>query len=202
VALYARRCLIDVKEAIEKRRAYRALAPVEITDGIIGELAEAALLTASCFNNQPWKFIFVRSKDRLEKVHAALGKNNDWVKRASCIIAAFANKDYDCVIKEREYYLFDLGMAVSAMQLRATELGLVAHPIAGFEPEAIKQSLGIPQEFNLITIINVGKKSEELSLLTPFQAEQETGGRPKRLMPESVYSIDGFDEKLNIKPQK
>lgn len=193
---------MDVKDAIEKRRAFRGFAPVEITDEIIAELAKAAQLTASCFNNQPWKFIFVRSKEQLEKVHAGLGKGNDWVKRASCIIAAFAKKDSDCLIKEREYYLFDLGMAVSAMQLRATELGLIAHPIAGFEPEIVKAALGIPQDFMLITIINVGKKSDDLSLLTPFQVQQETGGRPARLAPENIYSIDAYSEKLNIKPAR
>ena len=132
---------MDVKDAIQKRRAYRAFGSVEITDEIITELATAAQLTASCFNNQPWKFVFVRSKEALGKVHACLGKNNDWVKKASLIIAAFAKKDYDCVIKEREYYLFDLGMACSAIQLRATELGLVAHPIAGFDPALVKKKL-------------------------------------------------------------
>ena len=105
---------MDVKEAIQKRRAYRALGPVEITDEIITELASAAQLTASCFNNQPWRFVFVRSKEVLAKLHEGLNKGNDWVRNASMIIAAFAKKENDCIIKEREYYLFDLGMAVSA----------------------------------------------------------------------------------------
>src|SRR3989339_848341 len=100
---------MDVKEAIEKRRAYRALGPVEVTDGIIRELATAAQLTASCFNNQPWKFVFVRSEEALAKARECLSKGNEWAKEAPLIIAAFARKENDCVIKEREYYLFDLG---------------------------------------------------------------------------------------------
>jgi len=84
---------MDVKEAIEKRRAYRAFASAEIADGTIKELATAAQLTASCFNNQPWKFVFVRSKGQLAKVHECLNKGNEWVRGASVIIAAFAKKE-------------------------------------------------------------------------------------------------------------
>lgn len=189
---------MDVKEAIEKRRAYRALGPVEITDGLIKELAAAAQLTASCFNNQPWKFVFVRSKGSLEKVHGCLSKNNDWVKSASLIIAAFARKDNDCVIKEREYYLFDLGQAVSALALRATELGLVAHPIAGFDNEKVRLALGIPEGNMVLTLVNVGKKIDDLGALTPQQAASETA-RPPRLALENIYSVDAYDEKLAVK---
>ena len=190
---------MDVKEAVETRRAYRALAPVEITDGLITELAATARLTASCFNNQPWKFIFVRSREQLAKLHACLSKNNDWVKNASLIIAAFARKDHDCVVKDREFYLFDLGMAVSAMQLRATELGLVAHPIAGFDSEKARLALGIPEGGLVLTLVNVGKKTEDLAALTPQQAALETE-RPPRLPLENIYSLDVYDEKLAVKP--
>jgi nitroreductase len=189
---------MDVKEAIGKRRAYRALGPVEITDEIITELATAAQLTASCFNNQPWRFVFARSKEALAKVHEGLNKGNDWVKKASLIIAAFAKKENDCNIKEREYYLFDLGMAVSAIQLRATELGLVAHPIAGFDSAKVKQALNIPEGYMLITIINVGKKSNDTSLMNEYQIEQEPN-RPQRLALENIYSVDTYNEKLSVK---
>jgi nitroreductase len=192
---------MDVKEAIAKRRAYRALGPAEISDGLMAELAEAARLMPSCFNNQPWKFVFVRSPEALARVHACLSKNNDWVKRASLIIAAFAARDYDCVVKEREYYLFDLGQAVGALQLRATELGLVAHPIAGFDNEAVRLALGIPEGNMVLTLINVGKKIEDKGALTPQQAAAEDE-RPPRLPLESVYSVDAYDARLAAKPAR
>jgi nitroreductase len=145
---------MNIKEALENRRSYRAFEPVEITDDMIKELATAAQLMPSCFNNQPWKFVFVRSKEALAKVHATLPAANGWVKKASVIVAAFARKENDCVIKEREYYLFDLGQAVGAMQLRATELGLVAHPIAGFDNEKVRLALGIPEGNMVLVLIN------------------------------------------------
>ena len=77
---------MDVKEAIQKRRAYRALGPVEITDGIIAELATAAQMTASCFNNQPSRFVFARSPEALAKVREGLARGNEWAYHASLII--------------------------------------------------------------------------------------------------------------------
>lgn len=192
---------MDVKEAIEKRRAYRALGLAEITDGTIRELAAAAQLTASCFNNQPARFVFARSNEALAKVHACLSVHNEWIKKASLIIAAFARKEHDCVVKEREYYLFDLGMAVSAIQLRATELGLVAHPIAGFDNEKVRVALGIPEGNMVITLVNVGKKISDLSALTPQQAAAEDE-RPARLPLENIFSVDAYDEKLAVRPAR
>jgi nitroreductase len=189
---------MDVKEALEKRRAYRALGAFEVTDGLIGELAEAARLMPSCFNNQPWKFVFARSPEKLEALRASFSQNNDWAKKAPLVIAAFAGKEHDCVIKEREYYLFDLGMGVGALLLRAAELGLVAHPIAGFDPEAAKKALGIPDGNMLIALIIVGKKTGDLSALTPKQAEGEAE-RPARLAPENVFALDAYNDKLAAK---
>lgn len=193
---------MDVKEALEKRRAYRALGPAPIDKALMDELAGAARLMPSCFNNQPWKFVFVKAPEALARVHACLAKGNDWPKTAPLIIAAFARKDYDCVIKEREYYLFDLGLAVAAITLRAAELGLVAHPIAGFDNEAVRAGLGIPEGNMVLTLVIVGKKTDDLSALSKFQADQETGPRPARLALENIYAVDKYDEALAAKPQR
>jgi nitroreductase len=179
---------MDVIEAIEKRRAYRSLSPVEITENIIQELAKAAQLSPSCFNNQPWKFVFVYDKDMLIKMREALSEGNKWIFAASMIIAVFGKKEDDCVTKGREYYLFDMGMACAFIQLRATELGLVAHPIAGFSEGKVKEILRIPEEMKVITLINVGKKSDTISeLLSEKQIELEKERPKRKSLEEFVY---------------
>lgn len=194
---------MDVKVAIEKRRAYRSLAPVEITDEIIAQLANAAMLAPSCFNNQPWKYVFVRSKEALLNMKQVFNKGNEWCHAASLVIAVLAKKDSDCVIKEREYYLFDVGLGTGQMILRATELGLVAHPIAGYSPDKVREVLGIPEDFSVVTLVNCGKKDERDNngLLNENQAQGEKT-RPVRLPDENVYSIDRYDEKLDVKVKR
>jgi len=183
---------MEVKQAIHMRRAYRSLEPVEITEELVKDLAESAQLCPSCFNNQPWRFVFVYDHDVLKKLHSIMSKNNEWVQAASMIIAVFSTKDSDCIIKSREYYLFDTGMATAFIILRATELGLVAHPIAGYGEEEAKKILSIPEEARLITLVMVGKHSETIGpLLTEKQAEAEKE-RPERLPLEKFVYVNTF----------
>jgi nitroreductase len=185
---------MGVKEAISLRRAYRSLDPVPISDELIKDLAECASLSPSCFNNQPWRFVFVRDPEVLKEMHGALSMNNDWVRDASMIIAVFSRKEDDCVIRDREYHLFDVGMATAFIILRATELGLVAHPIAGYSPKKVKATLGIPEDRQVITLVNVGRHSETLrDTLTGEQKAQEKE-RPQRLSFDQFAYIDRYKE--------
>ena len=97
---------MDVKETIRNRRAYRSLEKVEITKECMIDLAECAQITPSCFNNQPWRFVFVYEKKILEKLHEALSRGNEWARAASMIIVVYSKKEYDCLIGGREYYLY------------------------------------------------------------------------------------------------
>ena len=175
---------MDVKDAIENRRAFRSLEPVEITEDLINDLARYAQLAPSCFNNQPARFVVVYERGALEKLHAALAKGNEWAKAGSMMIAVCGKMDADCIIKSRKYLLFDLGQAAAFLQLRATELGLVAHPIAGFDEDKVHEVLGIPEEMIVITMIIVGKKADTINPdLSEKQAESEKV-RPIRLEQE------------------
>ncbi|MCK4836670.1 MAG: nitroreductase family protein, partial [Candidatus Aminicenantes bacterium] len=92
----------------------------------------------------------------------------------------------------REYFLFDTGMAAGFLILRATELGLVAHPIAGFDENEVKRILQIPEHMIVITLIIVGVKSGIASpLLNEKMAEVETK-RPSRLKFEEIAFINRY----------
>lgn len=185
---------MEIKEAIQKRRAYRSLDNVEITEELVKDLAECAQLAPSCFNNQPWRFVFVYDREGLSLLYEALSQGNRWAYHASLIIAVFSKKDFDCLIKEREYFLFDTGMATAFIILRATELGLVAHPIAGYSEGKVKDILKIPEDAKVITLVIVGTHSQELSpVLSEKQIESEKR-RPERLPLEKFMYINRYQE--------
>ena len=187
---------MDVKHAIFTRRAYRSLEPVEITEELVRDLAESARLAPSCNNNQPWRFVFAYDPEVLKKVHGAMSRGNKWVQAASMIIAVFSREDLDCRIKGRDYYLFDTGMATAFLILRATELGLVAHPIAGYDEGAVKEILGIPEDMQVITLVNVGKRSETIGpLLSDKQVEREKK-RPERIPLKELAFINAMSNEV------
>lgn len=188
---------MNVKEAIEKRRAFRSLDPLEITDDLILDLAQTVKISPSCANKQPWRFIFIKEREQLEKLFKLLSAGNKWVKKASMIIAVFSEPENDCVIGERLYYLFDTGLATALLILRATELGLVAHPIAGFKEGPAKHVLGIPDKKRLITLVIIGKHSNEINPILSDSMKLGEKQRPPRKKLEEFIFINRYENKFN-----
>lgn len=189
---------MNVKNAIESRRSYRALEKVEITQELIETLGTAASLAPSCFNYQPWRFVFVYEKKLLDQLFLSLSSSNQtWATNASMIVVVFAKKEDDCVIDRgdynREYYLFDVGQAVSFLILQATELELVAHPIAGYNPKLVHETLAIPITYKVINLIIVGKKNSNLEKLSDKQRKIEFE-RPARLPLNKIVFHNHFME--------
>jgi len=192
---------MDVKEAIQRRRAFRSLEPAEISTELLNEFIQAARLAPSCFNSQPARFVLVHDPSVLAEMRTAITKGNTWAHSASLIIAVFSRKEDDCIIKDREYHQFDCGLAAAFLILRATELGLVAHPIAGYSPQRAREILGIPQDYQVIALIIVGKKAEAIKPeLSEKQVEWEKQ-RPERLPLEKVFFENRFrpDSADNLK---
>ncbi len=183
---------MDVKTAILTRRAYRSLAPAEIKEELVRDLAECASLAPSCFNKQPWRFVFVFDPKRLQEMRESMSPGNEWTHQASLIVAVCTKKELDCVMKDgREYALFDTGLATAFLILRATELGLVAHPIAGYDPAKVKALLSIPEDLTVIALVNLGRKAAEINPGLPDWAAAAEKARPERL-PLGKYAFFNY----------
>jgi nitroreductase len=184
---------MSVKDIINQRRSYRSIDPIEIGRELIIELAKCAQMAPSCKNSQPWRFIFVYDKNQLKSLISSAIPGNQWIQRASMIIAVFSHMEYDCIFKERLYYLFDTGIATAFIILRATELGLVAHPIAGFDEQIVKKILEIPTKMRVISLLIIGKKSNQLhSELTELMQMTERN-RPGRLQLNKFAYINRYN---------
>lgn len=188
---------MEVAEAIRARRALRALDPDPIEADVGAALAEAVTLSASCFNNQPWRMVFCSGQSVLAAVRGALPKGNAWATRAPLVVAVASRAEDDCRLSEgRDYHRFDCGLAVGQMLLRATELGVVAHPIAGFDPLKVQAALGIPDGYAVIALVMCGRHGTDESLLSEKQREAE-GERPLRKPVGEVIFRDRWGDPLD-----
>ncbi|KKN03172.1 hypothetical protein LCGC14_1110340 [marine sediment metagenome] len=185
---------MDVKEAIERRRAYRSLDHIDISVNLINDLAKVAQIAPSCANKQPWRLIFVYDEQELRNLFNVLSKGNKWVENTSMLIAVFSKPEDDCIIGERKYYLFDTGMATAFIILRATELGLVAHPIAGFNEDKAKNLLNIPDDMRLITLITIGKHSKEVNPVLSESMKLGEKQRPPRISLEKFVYLNKYNK--------
>jgi nitroreductase len=112
------------------------------------------------------------------------------------IIGVFSKPENDCIIGEREYHLFDVGMATAFIILRATELGMVAHPIAGFKEEKAKNILKIPEEMRLIALVIIGKHSKEINPVLSESMKLREKQRPSRKNVEEFVYVEEYNKEM------
>jgi len=187
---------MDVEAAIQKRRAKRALLAKEIPMESVDKLVEAMRLAPSCNNQQPWRVVIVRSPEKLKTLKETLPRGNVWATRSPTIFAIASKPEDDCRLSDnRDYFLFGCGLSVGIMTLQATELGLIAHPIAGYDPIKAKQILGIPSEYVLITLVICGYPDGDTDLLSEKQKEAEKE-RPSRKPVVENFFMDEWGKPL------
>jgi len=178
---------METLEAINKRASLKPhLSSREIEPEKIAKILSAAQLAPSARNSQPWRFIVVQGREAVEAlVSSVFFETNQVVKKAPVIIIACANPSDDAVIGGREYYLFDVALAVENMLLAATDLGLVTHPMAALNEDKLKDVLGIPREVRFVIATPLAYPAEGSYAEA---AKERLGQRTRKGLQEFVYS--------------
>jgi glutaredoxin-dependent peroxiredoxin len=178
---------------LRARHGSRSFRVDPVPEEIVGELVEAARLTPSCMNNQPWRYLFLSSPEALEKGRQALSKGNfPWAGRAPLLIVGYAREADDCAIPDgRRYHQFDLGMATMDLMLAATARDLVARPFAGFSPAKLKELF--PEHLSdadqPLVMLAVGYLSENEDHIPPEKRGMEQKPRSRKDASEIVRRL-------------
>ncbi len=157
---------MELQEAILNRRSIRKFTDYRVSDDEIKEILEAARSAPSWANTQVWEFIIVRDKNIIEKIVDTYSEKNPARKctlAASAVIVACARtgisgcKEGKNVTKYNEWFMFDLGLAVQNLCLKAHEMGL-GTVIAGLlDHKKCEEILSIPEGYEAVVTIPLGK---------------------------------------------
>jgi len=178
---------METLETISKRASLKPnFSEREVEKVKITKILEAARLAPSARNSQPWRFIVVSGKKKVENVVTkAFFGFNQAVKDAPVLIIVCANPKDDDIHEGREYYLFDVGLAVENMLLAATDLGLVTHPMTAVNEVELRKVLHIPEEVRFVVATPLaypkGGSYEEA-------AQERLSQRTRKGLNEIVYS--------------
>jgi nitroreductase len=82
------------------------------------------------------------------------------------------------------------------LTLQAAELGLTTHQMAGFDHEAARQILEIPQEYALGAIVALGYQGEPSALKSEQLLAREIAPRDRKPLREFVFS--SWKEPANV----
>lgn len=166
---------MEVYQAIRTKRAVRAFSNQPIPDQALREILNAGRRAQSSKNTQPWIFIAVRDRARLE----ALSELGHFAGHLAGAAAAVAILTPDPA--QRWSIMFDAGQAASYMQLAAWALGIASCPATIYQPEAARKLLNFPDEYHLHVALSFGYPLNPDDLSDP----PKRGGR--RSFDESVH---------------
>ena len=154
---------METSETIRKRASLKThLSAREVEQEKITKILDAARLAPSAGNRQPWRFVVVQGKEAVEAlVSGSFSEGNMMAKQAPVVIIVCANPSDDIVRDGKEYYLFDVGLAVENMLLAATDLGLVTHLIANVNEAELKRILRVPDEVRFLVATPIAYPTED-----------------------------------------
>ncbi|MFC1958061.1 nitroreductase family protein [Chloroflexota bacterium] len=177
---------METLEAIKSRASLKThLSPREIEQEKITKILDAARLAPSARNMQPWRFIIVKGKEAIRKLASeVLPEGNRVIEEAPVIIIACANPGDDMVRDGKEYYLFDVALAVENMVLAATDLGLVTHLMTNLDEGKLKTVLGIPDDVRFVAATPLAYPAEGSY---EKAAQERLSQRTRKDMNEVVY---------------
>ena len=125
-------------------------------------LLEAARWAPSCFNDQPRYFLVFDGSDAevLERARACLSPGNAWATKAPVLMLSIARETFEQNGKPNRWAQYDVGLATENLLLEAVELGLAAHPMAGYDAERARSEFGIPEEAEVVALLAIGRAQE------------------------------------------
>ena len=154
---------MDFEELILKRQSDRKYAPGKVSTEDIMKCIEAARMSPSACNAQPWKFVVVDDRGKLnEMADAAEGMGmNKFTHGVPVMVAVVLEKmnfsaKVGSLVKNKDYCMLDLGMAVEHFCLQAADLGLGTCIMGWFDEKKIASLLGVPREKRIPLIIALG----------------------------------------------
>lgn len=152
----------QARDLILGRRSIRSYQPGSVSEDVIKEMLEAAMAAPSAVAKDPWRFVVIRDRAKLEALARVLS-NGEMLLPAGMAIAVCGDTEtaHD---RQLSYLLQDCSAAIQNLLLSAHANGLGAcwlgvHPREQRIAE-VKQILGLPEKILPVACVAVGQAGE------------------------------------------
>jgi nitroreductase len=168
---------MDVFEAVRTVLAVRAYDERPVPPDVVRRIAEAARLTASSMNRQPWHFVVVTDRDTLRRLGEAV-TTGPYIADAPLAVAV-------AVERGSRFAVSDASRAIQSMILTAAEEGLGSN-WAGFGGlDKVRSLLGIPDQYDVLAVVPFG-----------YGTQHRAAGKKNRKPLSEVVSKERFGQPL------
>ena len=152
-----------VDERFLSRWSPRAMSGETIEKETLLGLFEAARWAPSSNNNQPWRFLYARRETELWPLFFDLlaEGNRIWAIRAAVLIVVISKTTFDYNDKPARTHSFDAGAAWENLALQGALKDLVVHGMQGFDYDRAKETLRIPDGYQVEAMIAIGRPGQK-----------------------------------------
>ncbi|HEY7420306.1 MAG TPA: nitroreductase family protein [Ktedonobacteraceae bacterium] len=138
---------METFDAIRTALAVRRFKDTPIPESIVRQIVEAAHLTASSQNGQPWHFIVVQNKETLQRL-GHLARTGPYIAQAPLAIVV--------AMDQSPFAVSDGSRAIQDMILAAWSEGVGSNWVGFNNLREINALLGIPEDVSVLAIIPFG----------------------------------------------
>lgn len=139
---------MDVFDTVRTVLAVREFKNVPVPNGMIRRVVEAARLTGSSMNGQPWHFVVVEERDTLQKLGALVSSGPYNSEAAFAVVVA--------IDKSSPFGMSDASRAIQSMILTAWSEGIGSNWTGWVGMEEVASLLRIPETLDVIAAVPFG----------------------------------------------
>jgi nitroreductase len=167
-----------VFETVRTVLAVREFQPKPIPEEVLRRIVEAAHLSASSMNLQPWHFVLVTNRDDLRRLGALVRTGPYIASAGAAVVVAYE--------KESKYGLSDASRAIQSMILTAWADGVGSNWTGFGGLEGVRETVGLPDSYEVLAVLPFGYPKRELGK-----------GKKKRKPIAEVVSAEHFGKSLD-----
>jgi len=158
-----------------RRWSPRAMSGEPVAATELMRLFEAARWAPSTYNEQEWRFLYApRDGDDWETFFGLLVEANQvWCGRAGVLVVVLSHDVFERNGKPNPVHTFDAGAAFENLALQGAAMGLVVHGMAGFDRDAAREALDVPDDYSVEAMIAIGHPGDPAELPEALR-ERET----------------------------
>lgn len=152
---------MDILRVIQSRRSIRKYKPTPLSEETIEKILEAGRWAPSGVNNQPWRFLVVRDKEKIKGL-AQFTKYGNIIEGAACVICVFmdAGDSYN-----RDKDILAIGACIQNMLLEAYSLGVGTCWLGEIlnQKDKVCGFLKVDSDLELFAVVTLGIPDEKVT---------------------------------------
>jgi nitroreductase len=139
---------MEVREAIRTLLAVRQYQDKPVPAEIVDQIVEAAHLSPSSINLQPWHFVVVQDRGMLKRL-GELARTGPYIAQAALAVVV-------AVEKNSPYGISDASRAIQNMMLIAWSAGVGSNWVGFRNLAEVAAAVGVPSDFEVLAVVPFG----------------------------------------------